>query len=89
MNPKTLLTAKDLAAYLNNSPKTIYRWVAEGKIPFVSAGLRLKRFDLEAVLAHFEKERLASRSRHLLPVPPRRSLKTSENGPSGSNESEE
>lgn len=46
-----LWNAKEVAAYLKVDPDSVYRWVAERRIPFVKIG-RLTRFrpaDIERV----------------------------------------
>ena len=46
----TLLTREELAAALGVHKTTITRLTALGRIPFVSIGLRGKRYDREAVV---------------------------------------
>jgi site-specific DNA-methyltransferase (adenine-specific) len=50
MTPRRALTATELATALKVSVRSIRRWVAANKIPFMRAG-RILRFDLERVRA--------------------------------------
>lgn len=50
-----LLTVKDLAEALSVSTKTIYRWTADGVIPFVKVG-SAKRYRLATVLSALEQK---------------------------------
>ena len=52
----TLFTAEEIAAFLKVSPKSIYRWASEGRLPAFREG-RLIRF-LESDVETFVKERL-------------------------------
>lgn len=45
-----LLTVKDLSAWLNMKPSTLYLWAAQGKIPCVKMH-GLIRFDPDAITA--------------------------------------
>jgi excisionase family DNA binding protein len=49
-----LLTVKQAASYLGAAPQTVYRWVAEKKIPYVKVGrlVRFRRGDLAGWVAH-------------------------------------
>jgi excisionase family DNA binding protein len=56
-----LVTAEEIAALLKVSPKSIYRWASEGRLPAFREG-RLIRFlgsDVEA----FVKSRIGARTR--------------------------
>lgn len=48
---RQLLTAQELAAKLNLSVETIWRYTRQKRIPYVEVGLRQYRYDLDAVLA--------------------------------------
>jgi excisionase family DNA binding protein len=50
-DPKRLLTAKELAAALQVSPRTILDWHRHGRIPGVQPTGSTVRFDLDEVLA--------------------------------------
>jgi len=47
-----LLTVKDLSSFLHVHPKTVYKWKALGKIPFVKLNreIRFERSDLDEIL---------------------------------------
>lgn len=47
----TLLTPKQVAARLNVSPRTVYAWIAEGRLPHVRFSERVTRVPEEAVEA--------------------------------------
>jgi len=47
---KTALTAIQLGEFLNISPKTIFQWAKQGRIPVLRLGLSL-RFDPKATAA--------------------------------------
>jgi excisionase family DNA binding protein len=49
-----LLTIKEIAEKLNVTPKTIYLWVHQGKIPFMKINT-IYRFDLSDVLKKLKK----------------------------------
>ena len=49
-----LLTIKDLSAWLNIKPSTLYLWVAQGKIPCQKIH-GLIRFDRDKVMAWLER----------------------------------
>jgi excisionase family DNA binding protein len=51
-----LITAEEIAALLKVSPKSIYRWASEGRLPAFREG-RLIRF-LESDVETFVKERV-------------------------------
>jgi len=53
---KPLITAEEIAALLKVSPKSIYRWASEGRLPAFREG-RLIRF-LETDVETFVKERV-------------------------------
>ena len=46
-----LLSTRELAHYLNVTPKTVMRWVTDGRIPCYRVNQRLIRFDREQVEA--------------------------------------
>ena len=50
-DPKRLLTAKELAAALQVSPRTVLEWHRQGRIPGIQPTGRTVRFNLDAVLA--------------------------------------
>lgn len=52
----TLITADEIAALLKVSPKSIYRWASEGRLPAFREG-RLVRF-LESDVETFVRERV-------------------------------
>ncbi len=47
---KTLLTAIQLGGYLNMSPKTLFQWAKQGRIPAIRMGAAI-RFDPKAIAA--------------------------------------
>jgi excisionase family DNA binding protein len=49
MGENTLLTAKEVAKYLEQTESTVYAWAQEGKIPAIKIGriLRFRRADIE------------------------------------------
>jgi excisionase family DNA binding protein len=51
----SLVEADDIAAVLNVTKWSIYRWAAQGRIPCIRAGRKL-RFELEPVLAALRSE---------------------------------
>ena len=53
---KKLLTIDELGEHLKASPKSIYRWVQQGRIPCVKLPRHL-RFDLDEVLSHFKHQK--------------------------------
>ena len=67
MEPRTallntcLITAEEIAAALKVSPKSIYRWASEGRIPAFREG-RLIRF-MESDVETFVRERVGVRIR--------------------------
>lgn len=56
-----LITAEEIAALLKVSPKSIYRWASEGRLPAFREG-RLIRF-LESDVEVFVRNRIAVRAR--------------------------
>ncbi len=56
-----LVTAEEIAALLKVSPKSIYRWASEGRLPAFREG-RLIRF-LESDVEAFVQERIGVRAR--------------------------
>lgn len=52
-NPIVLLTIDEIATVLGVSPKSIYRWVKLGRIPFIKLEHHL-RFQPEVVIEHFK-----------------------------------
>jgi excisionase family DNA binding protein len=47
----TLLTTKQVAAYLNVSPGTVWNWHSQGKLPGSKVfGLRFKKEDIDALI---------------------------------------
>ncbi len=56
-----LVTAEEVAAVLRVSPKSIYRWASEGRLPAFREG-RLIRF-LESDVEVFVKSRIGARTR--------------------------
>lgn len=52
MTEHTWLTAQEVATRLRISPKTIYRWVAEGKVPAHRLGrtIRFRSTDIDNAL---------------------------------------
>ena len=46
-----MLTAQDVADYLQVNQMTIYKWVSEGRIPHIKFGKRMVRFDLDKGLS--------------------------------------
>jgi len=52
----SIVTAEEIAALLKVSPKSIYRWASEGRLPAFREG-RLVRF-LESDVETFVKERV-------------------------------
>jgi excisionase family DNA binding protein len=56
-----LVTAEEVAAVLKVSPKSIYRWASEGRLPAFREG-RLIRF-LESDVEVFVKSRIGTRTR--------------------------
>jgi excisionase family DNA binding protein len=66
-----LLTVKDVSAWLQMKPATVYVWVAEGKMPAlkIQGLIRFRRDDIEAWLKRCQIEqsrpsRSAERRRH-------------------------
>lgn len=45
---KRLFTPKEVAEYLAVSPKTIYKWSFQGRVPYLKLGKTL-RFDLKEI----------------------------------------
>jgi excisionase family DNA binding protein len=45
--PERLLNVKEAAQFLGVKPRTIYAWVAEGRIPYRRAGTALRFLRLE------------------------------------------
>lgn len=45
---KRLLNIKEAAEYLGVSPKTLYNWISEKKVPYVKVGYSVK-FDLKRI----------------------------------------
>ncbi len=58
-----LITAEEIAALLKVSPKSIYRWASEGRLPAFREG-RLIRF-LESDVEVFVRDRVGTRARGL------------------------
>lgn len=52
-----LLTPDELAEYLGCKKKSVYKFVAERRLPFVKLG-RLLRFDLEDIKAWVQKNKV-------------------------------
>lgn len=50
-----LIDARELAAILGVSPRTVTRMVAAGEIPSVTYGRRVRRFRASVVIAHLAK----------------------------------
>ena len=57
----SLVTAEEVAAVLEVSPKSIYRWASEGRLPAFREG-RLIRF-LESDVELFVRNRIGARPR--------------------------
>lgn len=58
-NSKNLLSAKQVATYLNVSVKTVYKWVDRGVLDAQRIGPKLIRFDRDKIdmwVASFKKE---------------------------------
>ena len=51
---KTLLTPREMAAYLRISRATLAKWMREGIVPYARVGPRCVRFDLERVMRAVE-----------------------------------
>ena len=51
MNGKRLLTAEELADRLAVSECTVKTWAREGRIPVIACSPRIRRFEVEAVMA--------------------------------------
>jgi len=45
------LSGAGIASYLDLSPRTIEKWAASGRIPFVRVGPKIKRYNLADVCA--------------------------------------
>ncbi len=58
-----LVTAEEFATLLKVSPKSIYRWASEGRLPAFREG-RLIRF-LESDVETFVRDRIGARTRGL------------------------
>jgi excisionase family DNA binding protein len=52
-----LLTARQLAAYLQVAEATVFRWAAAGRIPCVRLAPKALRFDLPEVMRAVGTER--------------------------------
>ena len=57
MESEKLLTADEVAAVLNVSRKSVYKWAEAGRLPFIRLGGRVVRFDPEAVRQFIESGR--------------------------------
>jgi len=59
-----LLTAQEIAAFMQIKPKTIYNWVSLGIIPCIRFNRRLVRFELGMVQKWFAEYEQKGRKRH-------------------------
>ncbi len=52
MEQEQMMSVKDVAAFLNVVPKTIYRLIEQGELPSYKVGkvIRIKRSDIEEYL---------------------------------------
>ena len=57
MESEKLLTADEVAAVLNVSRKSVYKWAEAGRLPFIRLGGRVVRFDPGAVRQFIESGR--------------------------------
>ena len=63
---KTLLTVKEVSSFLQIHPNTLYKWVAEEKIPYLKFN-GLLRFEIDKVMERQQKPRQNSDLLNLLP----------------------
>ena len=56
---KPYLTIKDLALYIEVSKPTIYKWIAEKKIPYIRINKRVIRFDRKKIDLFMGKNQVA------------------------------
>jgi len=58
-----LLTVKEAAAYLNLTPKTVRKYVSEGRIPHIRLSRKIRRFRKSALDKWLKKQECSGRTR--------------------------